>query len=370
VQGALYYPYIRVPNNAWWTRTLLYWDSVATITPSEYIHNPSLHDPFTLDLIENELLFQVLPEEATELFIPSFERFVTLHGPEELERRRTNFHMGGVTRVHGDKLLSDFCFAWLQEQQLGQYDTGLWWLVEEATAAEFMAALALSLCEAADHGDWDRKGGRRPERWVPVTNDGPSTRAMLSGLRPVTGGAEMPVELRVRGEQRLAEIRSVVLPRVLPVPDGPVDLDDIVRFRRRHGDLLPGFRRDMEDRFQRLADLDDPVQAQREVDRLEDDVWDLVDELDTYLSEARFHAVVRSPLVSVFKLLLPAGAGEAIGIGQEVLAPGRRYADFESDPLAYLAFANAAFAPVQKYAIDPLTGIPLVSAVSHPRRRR
>jgi hypothetical protein len=31
VQGALYFPYIGVPDTAWWTRTVLYWDHVATI---------------------------------------------------------------------------------------------------------------------------------------------------------------------------------------------------------------------------------------------------------------------------------------------------------------------------------------------------
>jgi hypothetical protein len=31
MQGALYFPYIGVPKTAWWTRTMLYWDNVATI---------------------------------------------------------------------------------------------------------------------------------------------------------------------------------------------------------------------------------------------------------------------------------------------------------------------------------------------------
>ena len=28
---AIYYPYIKVPNSAWFTRTLLYWDEVGAI---------------------------------------------------------------------------------------------------------------------------------------------------------------------------------------------------------------------------------------------------------------------------------------------------------------------------------------------------
>lgn len=362
MQGALYYPYIRVPNDAWWTRTLLYWDSVATITPSEYIHNPDLHDPFTLDLIQADLLYQVSPQEAENHFIENFRQFVSFHGPDEIQRRQNNFQMGTVAHIHIDKYVNERCFGWLERHGLAQQENDRWSLVEESTAAEFMAALALSVCEAADQREWSRRAGLDSERWIPVTNDGPSTRALLSGLKPAADGAETRVGLRIRGEQQLAEICSVVLPQILPVPESPVNVDAIVRFRHRHGDLLPRFRREMEDRFQRLADLDDPARRQREMDRLEDDVHERVAEVSAYLSEARVGRVVKSSLVSLFKLL-PVVKDE-VAVAQEIYANSQRHADFERDPLAYLAFANAAFAPVQKYTIDPYTGRPLVSAVS------
>jgi hypothetical protein len=250
-----------------------------------------------------------------------------------------------------------------------QYGGGQWWLVEEATAAEFMAALALSLCEAADHGGWNLFEGH-PERWVPITDDGPSTRALLSGLRPAANGPESRVELRVRGQHRFAEIYSTVLPRVLPVPEGPVDIDAMVRFRRQHGGLLPQFRREMEDRFQNLLAINDPVQRQLEIDRFEDEVHEKIDQVAAYLSDSFRSRLVKAPLVSLVKLLLPPGVREVVDIGQQALTSNQRYADFERDPLAYLAFANTAFAPVQRYSVDPHTGLPLVTAVSGAWRRR
>lgn len=371
MQGALYYPYIRVPNNAWWTRTLLYWDAVATITPQDFVENPQLHDPFTLALISEGLLYQVCPAEADDDFVPHFQWFVSSLGPEELQRRQANFQAGKVARVHADKFVTrPYWFDWFKQHELAQRVNRQWCLLEQTTAAEFIASLALSLCEAADQRGWNRFEGH-PERWVPVTDDATSAHAILSGLKPAEGAQETRVQLRVRGEQRRAEIFSVVLPQILPVPEGPVDIDAIVKFRRQHGGLLPQFRREMEEKFQHLADLDDPAQRQLEIDHLEDEVHEKTEQVSAYLSASFWSRIVKAPLVSLVKLLLP-DLSEGVGVAQEFLTPKQPYAEFERDPLAYLAFANAKFAPVRRYSIDPFTGVPLVTAVTwrdEPYRR-
>lgn len=359
MQGALYFPYIRVPSNAWWTRTLLYWDSAATITPTDFIDDPELHDRHTLELIRSGLLYQVFPQYASDRFVPSFNQFVMSHSPGELQQRRNNFQMGKATHVHKDKFVDNRCVGWLEQQGLAQHASERWSLVEESTAGELMAALALSLCEAADQREWSRQDGHYSERWVPVTDHGPSAGALLSGLRPVSDGQEMKVELRVRGQLQLAEIRSVVLPAILPVPEHPMSVEGIIRFRKQHGDLLPQFRRDMEDRLQKMADLEDPVLRQLSIDQLEDEVRERTEQVGAYLSEARVGRILKSKLVSLFKMV-PI-AKEIIGVATEWYKDNQRYTDFERDPLAYLAFANAAFSPVQKYGID-VTGRPLVSA--------
>jgi len=35
METALYFPYIRIPENAWFSQILLYWDRAATIVPRE-----------------------------------------------------------------------------------------------------------------------------------------------------------------------------------------------------------------------------------------------------------------------------------------------------------------------------------------------
>lgn len=366
MQGALYFPFIRVPNNAWWTRTLLYWDSVATITPKVYMEEPDLHDPYTLELVRSELLHQVSPYWAEDQFGKNFQRFINSHSPEELQRRRDNFRMGKVARVHMDKFVFiNGLMALMHDGMAEVEDNSSWVLVEETFASEIMAALALSLCEAADQREWSQKATPFPERWVPVTDDKASTRALLAGLRPASDDQDMKVELRVHGQLQRAEILSVALPALLPVPEDPMSVDAIISFRNRYGELLPQFRRDLEDRVQKMADLD-PVDRQLAMDRLEDDVRERTIQVSAYLSENRVHNVVSSPLWSLIRLLpAPVGdiAGALVGVVQEDVKQTRQHETFKRDPLAYLAFANSELAPVQKYTIAQGKGLPLISTV-------
>lgn len=61
MEGILYYPYIAVPNTKWLTSSLLYWDEVASIVPTDYFHQPELHDPFMLELVKANLVRQLPP---------------------------------------------------------------------------------------------------------------------------------------------------------------------------------------------------------------------------------------------------------------------------------------------------------------------
>lgn len=369
MQGALYFPYVGVPRNAWWTRTLLYWDSVATITPANFVENPDLHDDTTRELIRNELIYQVSPWEAGQNFAEHFESFLRFQDPLELEKRQRDFHQGLLTRIHVDKLMVyELGLNSLVQHGLARLESHQWALVEVVTASEFMAALALSICEnvssnGRNPGGWSRAGLRQHERWIPVTDEPSSARALLSGLKPLDREGEAGgVRLRVEGDLQLADVRSVVLESVLPVPEHPMNVEDIVRFRRRHGDLLPRFRRDMERRVQHLADIEDPVRRRRAMDVLEDEVQERVEQVSAYISESPVRRVIRSPLVSLLKLV--PGLKDPIEVGQGLLTGEHPHDADMREPLAYLAFANADFAPVQRYEIDPASGRSLLSAMS------
>lgn len=367
MDGALYFPYIAVPQSAWWTRTLLYWDSVATITPTNFIDEPELHDPKTLELVRNGLVYQVTPSEAEQNFARTFERFITLQDEHELARRQHSFWMGNQTRIHADKMmLYGLGLSSLIEHGLARADGSQWILVEEATAAQFMAALALSLCESAGPDGWSR--GNRPtnERWVPITDDVSSAQALWSGLNPLRLNPANPASFRrAIGEAELANVRSIVLENVLAVPDSSMNVDDLVRFRRKHGDLLPRFRHEMEARLQAISEIDDPVRLQRALDGFAYEVEERTNQASAYLEEAGARRVFRSPIFSLLKFVLPE-TKEGLEAVKNVLAPGQNEKILE-EPLAYLAFANAELIPFARSEIDPLSGIPLVDVMSGQR---
>lgn len=74
----LYFPYIRVPENVWFTQVLLYWDKVGSIVPSEYIRRPEKLGSYMGELVQADLVKPVVPPDYTYK-IPRFrEAFLEL----------------------------------------------------------------------------------------------------------------------------------------------------------------------------------------------------------------------------------------------------------------------------------------------------
>jgi len=79
---------------------LLYWDQVSSIVPYEFTQRPESLGPYMRSLVEQELVFQVIPG-AHIYDIPNFEGAfqVYLHalGPEAA-RRRAQFASGRIVQ--------------------------------------------------------------------------------------------------------------------------------------------------------------------------------------------------------------------------------------------------------------------------------
>jgi hypothetical protein len=343
MQAALYYPYINVPSSAWWTRMMLYWDRLGTIVPESYIADPHQLDEHTRRLVQHELVHQFFPDEAVGLR-ENFERFLRRLEPAEVDRRRRLFRDGHVERIHADKWVSyasglRTVIAMGLAEEVGYR----WVMVERTTAAEFMSALALALCQVR----------AEPAKWVPATDRPEAFDALLSGLESAVDPRRAGrVDLRVNGEIRAAEVRSALLEDLLPVPGEPIPIDEIVRFRRRHGSLLPALRRFLEARIDDALGIDDLVMRRRTLDRLHEEVEERVEQAEQYLKELPLKRVGRSSLLKLMKVI-PLVEGI-----QDSAESMRSHPDFEREPLAYLAFARAQFSPAPVY--EP-AGMPLVS---------
>jgi hypothetical protein len=336
VQGALYFPLISVPVSGWLTRSLLYWDTVGTIVPQEWIDAPEELGAHTQDLVRRGLLRQVFPNEAADSFEHRFRSWIAALEPQELSRRQASFQAGERTPIHVDKWMNymsgidELRYLGLSGPFLG-HD----WVVEPNTANDFMAALALALC------DPDSELCQPGCSWTPATNDPTAFSSLLSGLHPSTTGsaAQRDMELRVRGHMRTAQLRTSFLTDALPVPGEPLGAEEIERFRDKHAGKLPRCRRRIEEALDGALLLSDEDLQVRALDRLSDEVVELTAEAEAYLREAGLRRVSRSPLLRMLKVV--PGLSGRLSAAHEAAETLQSDTRVDSEALAYLAFARA-----------------------------
>src|SRR6201999_2462718 len=89
---------MRVPQSAWFTQVLLYWDQVGVIVPN---YREVDHDPYMRELREFEMLRYVSPQ-ATVLSNEAVfqEKFLELHS----RITRKPEHLRTYENIHVDKL--------------------------------------------------------------------------------------------------------------------------------------------------------------------------------------------------------------------------------------------------------------------------
>lgn len=371
MQAALYFPFINVPSTAWWTRTLLYWDRAGTIVPRSYWHDPDRLGRFTLELVREGLVDQFRPEWAGESLGGNFARYLDRLGAEEIDERRRRLRNGQVVLVHRDKWLM-YASGLREVGQMGLTLDGdhfmhrgdEWVALEQLTANEFMAALTLALCQmASTPGEGSGRGAMPTGTWVPTTDLVEAVQVLLSGLEPrAASGESRKMNLRVRGEVAAAEIRTELLSDLLPVPTTPLDVKHIVAFRKRHGDLLPNLRRHLESKIDEALTVEDEVLRFRLLDRIRDELEDQIAEAEAYLRELPLKSVSRSSILKMLKFV--PFLKDPIEAGQDVAESLRSNPNFESEPLAYLAFARATFAPARRFTPKQVEDISLVEAIS------
>jgi hypothetical protein len=340
MDGVIYYPYIRLPESAWFSRAVLYWDSVATIVPDRWIANPENLDSYTRELVQQEIVTQLLPSYADLSGLADrFTHYVSHLEPNELAKRRKDFIDGATELIHSDKGVLQ-AFNHLEYQHLCSR-TGQWWRVERATAADYMAALALSL-SLPGHDIMRHDGDTLPDtvvRRVPITDE-------LHSLLPLLGGTsdeeDSTLNERAEGQAIIGRVQMMILENLFPAPVAAIPPAELDRFRRRHAGLLPAFRREVEGRVDEIFRLENRWEQRRVLDRLESELNEAIEQVESYMSESRMGRIVRSSWCGLLGLIP----------GLDRLVTGARaIADFADpqpaavrSPLAYAAFLSAEVA--------------------------
>ena len=162
----LYFPFINVPNSSWFSRTLLYSDTVSAIIPYEFAKNPEALETHTRDLLRSELLHQVIPADFV-CDIPNFQdAFAEYMDNWDEETLLTRQQSPEVARVFFAKV-PDGIVKEMKHKQLIRDEDGPWLAVEKRTATDYMAYLAASIGQV--------RGGTRA-----VTDDRENLSPLLS----------------------------------------------------------------------------------------------------------------------------------------------------------------------------------------------
>jgi hypothetical protein len=324
--GALYFPFIDVPNSPALARVLLYWDDLATIVPVSV--GGSRFRPHTRELVDLHLVRPLDPEEYAMDVFGSGEDFIRLVDglPPLVEQ------LAPVV-IHGDKATSD---VWneLEQRQLAGWirDDPGWLNVDARVGALFMAHLAARL-------------GRLPAvNLEPITDQ----RHYFRALAPRGG--------EVDTAQLFDQMRGVALRDALPAPADRRRLPELAAFKQDHWELLGRFRRWVEGRLLECAREPNAELRRRMVSQLHDEMTDEVDEISARLRERRFTpvagvlctAIAASPAVAETALTgnpFPVAGAVALPLAdrlRKALTGGHELAP--DTPLAYAALAQHAFA--------------------------
>jgi hypothetical protein len=323
---ALYFPYISVPQNSWFTRVLLYWDGVASVVPRHLSARDAELTHFMMELVKANLVQEVWPDRAQwsnqHGFDEQFLAMLEVSGLAETGGPRQ------WTRVHREKG-SDYLFQQIAERRLAHWDPGVEWCpMEERTAGLYMAYLVGSICRV--------EGGL-----VPVTD--------------VSDRLARLAQPALSTKSQLDELVSVTIRDVLPVPSADIPLDELRRFKADNSELLRNLRIHLNGK---LADLvltaDETVraakvaEARREVDG---DVKRLTETMErrrwpVVLGAA---AALASPALGIATAIVTGGAALALGLGlgSAISGLGGAAAGMQrppridrNSPLAYAALAG------------------------------
>lgn len=238
----LYYPYISIPNATWLAQSLLYWDGLATIVPTEFLRNPHGFSPFARQLLQDGVIEAVLPEEYAYSRPDDFLRFL-----EWVEEHLSEFSLNYPKRtlvptrmyhIHVGKL--GFIGSELEHWGLSQRVDNKWYTMDPKLAQAFMTFLAILIGQETDR--------------IPMTDtyQGMSSLFCIGKLAP-----------RTNAQIVRNKLRGSILDHILPVPSLVENYTDLLRFKDRYHDELVRFRCHIEDFIVSLEESSPEVQYER-----------------------------------------------------------------------------------------------------------
>lgn len=299
-ETALYFPYIQVPQNSWFTQILLYWDRAASIVPEQLHDSPTEQNTYMRELVDENLLTLVRPDSVlsqmdVEVFNETFlQRLMT----DSLADGRVGF-----TRIHAGKM-SYSLFRELCDRDLARSDSDgpMWWRVKSNVADLYMSYLASVI------------SARKPGMF-PVADQA----KYLKGLAPMT--PTTPPD----STQLLETMRYAVVKNILPAPQRAIPPAQLRQFKEDNADLLKECRIFLDAKLAAMASETDPVLLKAMEKGLRQEIKREVDDLQRQMASRKWPTI----FVNVSSLVavgitsvgqLAAGNSGPLPLGAEVAA--------------------------------------------------
>lgn len=269
---ALYFPYINIPPTNWFLQTLLYWDEVGAIVPRDFIHEPERLDPEMREMVREGLVRQIIPDlytlQAGNRFSETFINLIEKYG---LNRKAKESKFGPIysSKIHIDKFGYEIR-EYLVREKLAIRESEKWYRVEPTTAGLFMSYLALFL------------GNDDSLLMQPMTDDYSS---MATFSEEYALGKMNQFEL-------LDKMRIDVVSNILPVPTNIWDIREIREAKDEFGELLPPFRRKVEDEIKRLSFLDDKEELKFNIEKFKRDSKEEINEIIGRMSDKKWGNII------------------------------------------------------------------------------
>ena len=322
IDRAIYFPYIRVPENEWFTRILLYWDKIGTITPSEYAEEPQRLGNYMADLISNNLLETIIPAKYIHEIPNWLGSFLDMidNNQEITHRRGVALERGETTLIHIEKfspIVED-----LKDRGLAIEARDPWYNVERKTAELYMAYLSSAL------------GSIEELQMTPITDKDDSLSAF---------------EIAHPTAKAVSSMQFKMIEKLLPSPQIGIPVKEIIEFKNENYDLLKQFRRHIEHQINTLVLIDDEYIRNREFQLIQEELNNDIKEIEKKMK--RKWRKILYGLVKSIGLGVPVGVAISSGnIPQILIALYNAWNGSQNiqtrlseKPIAYAAFAKLKF---------------------------